>query len=70
MILREAPLRVYYRTRNMLYVTKQHRTQYPRGFASRAVFRDAVKILLFEDQKHQKLCALLRGIRDAGKLRR
>lgn len=69
-ILREAPLRVYYRTRNMLYVTKQHRTQYPRGFASRAVFRDAVKILLFEDQKHQKLCALLRGIRDAGKLRR
>ena len=69
-ILREAPLRVYYRTRNMLYVTKQHRTQYPRGFASRAVFWDAVKILLFEDQKHQKLCALLRGIRDAGKLRR
>ena len=69
-VLREAPLRDYYRTRNMLYVTGQHRGQYPRGFAARAVLRDAVKILLLEDNKRRRICALLRGIRDAGKLRR
>ena len=69
-VLGEAPLRDYYRTRNMLYVTGQHRGQYPRGFAARAVLRDAVKILLLEDNKYQRIRALLRGIRDAGKLRR
>lgn len=65
-VINEAPIRVYYRTRNRLRVSRTFSEYTVRG-ALLASFKDMIKIVAFEENKRDKLKALLKGIRDAGK---
>jgi rhamnosyltransferase len=60
------PVRRYYMTRNRLYVGRLYREQFPeyRRLQLRQTAKDALKILLHERQKLQKLRMMARGFWD------
>jgi len=60
------PVRRYYITRNRFHVGRMYRSSFPefRNFELRQVAKDVVKILLYEEQKWEKLRMMARGYRD------
>lgn len=61
-----SPLRIYYRTRNRLYVAKEYFLLFPRFVVSDFVVfvNELVKILFFETERIEKFRMVLRGIYD------
>jgi rhamnosyltransferase len=65
-VTRHSPLRIYYRTRNRLFVAKKFILKFP-GFVLKdcVVFmNEMVKILLFEKERMEKFKMVLKGIYD------
>jgi len=59
-------LRRYYITRNRLVVGTRYRSAYPHYWRMLLVYmaKDVAKILLYEEEKVQKITMMLRGVRD------
>lgn len=59
-------LRIYYRTRNRLYVAKKYFTRFPGFVVSDFIIfgNELIKILLFETERTQKMKMVLRGVFD------
>lgn len=63
-----SPLRTYYYARNIKYYMYKHKNTIDLRTERRVYFKWLVLKLFFEDQKWQKLKAILRGRRDAEKM--
>jgi len=62
-----SPLRRYYRWRNSAYVWKMYRDAFPKWIRKnkKQTFGDMKKVILFEDNKIEKIKAMLSGLKDA-----
>lgn len=62
-----SPLRRYYRWRNAAYVWKMYQDSFPKWVNKnrKQTFSDMKKIILFEDNKIEKIKACLAGLKDA-----
>jgi len=60
------PLRLYYRTRNRLYIRKRFFQKFPDIFQKDKIdfLKEIGKILLFEKEKYKKFIMIIRGYRD------
>jgi len=65
-VISHNPLRNYYITRNSLHVAKIYRHEYPDffRFAVWSLFKNLLKVVLFESCKIEKLRMIVRGYRD------
>lgn len=63
-----SPLRTYYYARNIRYYRAKHAGSVDRRTERRTQLKWVVLKLLFEKQRFKKLCAMLRGRRDAKKM--
>jgi rhamnosyltransferase len=61
-----APIRFYYKTRNLLYLRNQYKNIYSKQMSIEysAYFRNVIKMLLFEGRKFLKLKMIVLGIGD------
>jgi|SRR5690606_4796189 len=61
-----SPLRLYYRTRNRLFVYKNYKSIYAKYILQDFILfiKEYIKILLFEDRKYEKTKMIIRGFTD------
>ena len=61
-----SPIRIYYQTRNRLFVYKAYRRIFPDYFKSETInfFKNIFRVVLFEDQKRKKIKFIFRGYHD------
>jgi rhamnosyltransferase len=61
-----APLRLYYKTRNLLYLRNNYKKKYPKQIKEEfsIYFKNVIKILLFEQSKWLKIKMIVLGIID------
>ena len=66
-VYHQKPIRIYYLTRNTIWMHKKHRGNYSSALMVKKLLALLIKILLYEDRKKEKICNYMKGLKDSRK---